>query len=110
MFNNDAGLLNFTISSNSINEIAWSGSEIEFIGSGWASIINPSAPITSDAKEIPFTNDLLPGNINQNFSFGGIKTLSASDYIEVYGMVNAASGNSAINQQSTFFAYKLIGV
>ena len=72
--------------------------------------VNGSAENQLSLRFHVFTNDLLPGNINQNFSFGGIKTLSASDYIEVYGMVNAASGNSAINQQSTFFAYKLIGV
>ena len=46
-------------------------------------------------------------NYNQNYYIGGIRILSAADYIEVYGMVNAASGDSAINQQSTFFAYKL---
>ena len=51
--------------------------------------------------------DPLDANYNQNYYFGGIKNLSASDYIEVYGMVNAGSGNAVINQQSTFFAYKL---
>ena len=69
--------------------------------------VNGSAENQLSLRFHVFTNDLLPGNVNQNFSFGGIKTLSASDYIEVYGMVNAAAGNSAINQQSTFFAYKL---
>ena len=55
-------------------------------------------------------SDTLDANYNQNYYFGGIKILSAGDYIEVYGMVNAGSGNAAINQQSTFFAYKLLGV
>ena len=52
--------------------------------------------------------DPLDGGYNQNYYFGGIKSLSATDYIEVYAMVNMASGNAVINQQSTFFAYKLI--
>ena len=51
--------------------------------------------------------DPLDGSYNQNYFFGGIKNLSASDYIEVYGMVNASSGDAKINQQSTFFAYKI---
>ena len=38
---------------------------------------------------------------NQNYYLGGIRILSAWDYIEVYGMVNAGSGNAVINQQST---------
>lgn len=53
------------------------------------------------------TANTLDANYNQNYYIGGIRILSAADYIEVYGMVNAASGDSAINQQSTFFAYKL---
>ena len=51
--------------------------------------------------------DPLDANYNQNYFLGGIKTLSAGDYIEIYGMVNGSSGNSRINQQSTFFAYKI---
>ena len=51
--------------------------------------------------------DTLDGGYNQNYYLGGIRALSAGDYIEVYGMVNAASGDAQINQQSTFFAYKI---
>ncbi len=53
------------------------------------------------------TGNTLDGGYNQNYYLGGIRALSAGDYIEVYGMVNAASGDAQINQQSTFFAYKI---
>ena len=53
-------------------------------------------------------NDGLDANYNQNYFFGGIRALSVGDYIEIYAMVNGGSGNAVINQQSTFFAYKII--
>ena len=74
----------------------------------WLVLYKNGSQDTSVEARIRMAGDTLDGGASQRLSASGVLDLSVSDYLEVYGKLNAGSGTPQFNQDTMHFsAYKL---